>query len=105
MGYNIEKEEIKDRIWDIIGETRHFYLILRHVSQSKMTRAISVLIIRNNEVRSLDYFIAKLLDKRIHKHGGVLVKEVGLDLGLYILTSLFWELTGDYEQVFTFSWL
>lgn len=105
MGYDIEKEEIKDKIWDIIGETRHFYLILRHVSQTKMTRAISVLIIRDNEVRSLDYFIAKLFDKKIHKNGGVIVKGVGLDLGHNILYNLFCELTGDYEQGFTFTWL
>ena len=83
-----EKAEAIENLQDIKpGNT--VYTILRHTSASGMSRAISVVLIRDNKPQDISYWVARALDYRIDEnHEGVKVGGCGMDMGFHLIYSL-----------------
>ena len=63
--------------------------ILRHVSQSGMTRAISLVVIDDGEVRDIDFLTAEVLDCKIdQRRGGLRIGGCGMDMGFELVYQL-----------------
>ena len=63
--------------------------ILRHVSRSGMTRAISPVV--NGE--DISWLVARASDYRVNqKHGGLTVEGCGMDMGFDVVYNLSWVL-------------
>lgn len=83
--YNQEREELKKELID--GEYQ-VYSVLRHVSQSGMSRRISFYTIVENKPRYLDWYISKILDYKIGKNEGLIVSGCGMDMGFHVVYNL-----------------
>lgn len=68
--------------------------ILRHVSRSGMQRSISLAVVHDGEIDSLDYWAAHALRLPIDRtHGGIKIGGAGMDMGfqlVYILGRALW---------------
>lgn len=76
------------------------YTVLRHVSQSGMTRWISAFVIIDNQPVYLDYLITELTsfrsDNRLYpRHDGVKVGGAGMDMGFHLVYTLAHAVYGD----------
>jgi len=69
------------------GDT--LYTILRHVSASRMTRAISVVCEGGKGISDISWWVAPAIDERIdQKHGGVRSRGCGTDMGFALVHNL-----------------
>lgn len=69
------------------GDTVH--TILRHVSQSGMTRAISVILTDKNGPRDISWLVAQAgLGRFDRKNDGVRVSGCGMDMGFHLVYGL-----------------
>ena len=64
------------------------YCSLNHVSSSGMTRHISFFVVYKGEIVKLNWHLAKLLDYRIAKNGGLVVGGCGMDMGFSVVYSV-----------------
>lgn len=64
------------------------YTILRHVSQSGMSRNIDCYVIANNTPYCMSYAIAQVLGMSQAKDGSIKVGGCGMDMGYHIVNSL-----------------
>jgi len=101
-----EQDEAQDRIRLVLDDGDQVWTIVRHVSQSGMSRSISTIIINDcGEPWDISPMVAKATGRRYdHKNGGVVVKGCGMDMGselVYTLSaSLFgWENQGAYNLI------
>lgn len=62
--------------------------ILRSVSSSGMSRAISVVTLENGDVRQWDHAVACVLGESLAKREGVRVSGCGMDMGFHLVYSL-----------------
>lgn len=101
-----EKKEAIERLLRTVEPGDTVYTIIRHVSRSGMQRAISLVAIDRttiilpidsgakiaalgrDSVTSIDYFAARALGWRIHKHGGIVVDVCGMDMGFRLVYTL-----------------
>jgi len=91
-----EKQQAIEFLKNILNEGSTIYTILRYVSQSGLTRSISVYTIVDNEVVYLDWYVATVLNlKQDIKHDGIKISGVGSDLGFEIVYNLSYFLFGD----------
>ena len=75
-----------------------FYTKVTHVSRSGMQRRIMVVGARENEPENVSYYVAKALEWRIGKDGGVVVNGCGMDMGFHLIDSLGWAMRGDTKE-------
>ena len=68
------------------GDT--LYTQIRHVSQSGMTRHISVRQIKNNYPLNWDYQISIALDWKLANKQGIKVGGCGMDMGFHLIYTL-----------------
>lgn len=68
------------------GET--VYTVLRHVSQSGMSRNIDLFVIRKNQLRCITHDVGTLLDMKQARNGGLTVSGCGMDMGYHIVYAL-----------------
>lgn len=79
------------------------YTILRHVSSSGMTRAISAVLVRESQILDISYPLAQLVGSKVNeRHGGITRGGCGMDMGfdlVYSLSAALWpdgfDCTGD----------
>lgn len=64
------------------------YCILRSVSASGMSRAISLYVKSAGDMRNIDSLIADALGYKLAKQTGVLVSGCGMDMGFLLVDSL-----------------
>lgn len=77
-----------------IGSTVH--TVLRHVSQSGLTRAISVVRVENGQVYDASYLVARALGMKLDLNwSGIKVGGVGMDMGYHLVYSLSRALYAD----------
>ena len=70
-----------------VGDT--VYTILRHVSASGMSRAISFVVIKKNEPLFIDNLVEQALDMKGHKtKEGLVVGGCGMDMGFHVVYNL-----------------
>lgn len=76
----------------LLGSTKpsdQLYTVLRHVSASGMTRHISVLrVTDNNRIQCLDWYIARVADRRQAQDGSLIVGGCGMDMGFSVVYNL-----------------
>jgi hypothetical protein len=64
------------------------YTVIRHVSTSGMQREISVKMIDAGRIISLDWLVSTALGTKIGKHGGLVVKGCGMDMGFHLVDQI-----------------
>jgi len=95
-----EQAEAKDRILAVIGDNPapRVYTILRHVSQSGMSRDISVKAIdhESGELVDISYSVSKLIGWSLRQkaHNAIRVTGCGMDMGFHLVSVLSWNLYG-----------
>lgn len=93
-----KEQEKRDAITALLGFIKpgmRVRTILRHVSQSGMTREISCVVVdpRDNEMFCIDYLVSRAIGYRIGRHGGIVCGGVGMDMGfhlVYVLGRTLW---------------
>ena len=74
---------------ELLNRKQEIYSIIRHVSQSGMTRHISFFIIRNNEIWHIGNLISDYLDYRPNKnYNGLVVQGCGMDMAFSVVNNL-----------------
>jgi hypothetical protein len=64
------------------------YCTLRSVSRSGMRRCISLHVVIDGRMRSLDFLASRAMGDRIADHGGIVVSGCGMDMGFHLVYSL-----------------
>lgn len=90
----MKKEELIEKLKEILKENDTVYTILRHVSKSGMSRDISVIIIKDNSPLNITYHVSEILNLHI-KNNGVRVYGVGMDMGFNLVYNLSYVLFKD----------
>ena len=86
----------KVRLNEILNREQEIYCIIRHVSQSGMSRHISFFCIVDNEPRFLDGLISDYLDYRHNKsYTGLVVGGCGMDMAFSVVNHLQVQMTHD----------
>lgn len=86
------------------------YTILRHVSASRMTRAIAPIVLRDRdgecEPWDATYFVARALDSKTdQRHGGVKMGGAGMDMGFALVYNLSAQLFNGDGYALNHRWL
>ena len=86
----------KVRLNEILNREQEIYCIIRHVSQSGMTRHISFFCIVDNEPRFLDGLISDYLDYRMNKYyNALVVGGCGMDMAFSVVNHLQVQMSHD----------
>lgn len=101
-----EKQEAREQLKEIIGDTRTIYTKLNHVSRSGMYRVIDVFIIQDNKPLRISWSVAKAIgNKYDRRHEGVGIGGCGMDMGFAIVYNLSMALfcpdKYDHESAYT----
>jgi hypothetical protein len=95
-GLELRKIELRQNLKP--GDT--VYTILRHVSQSGMSRSIDLLIIKDNRHWIISPLAAEILGMGLdHKHGGIKISGCGMDMGFELVYNLGRDLYPDGYKV------
>jgi hypothetical protein len=89
----LERVESIERLRGILDgdEKPTIYTILRHVSDSGMSRDISLLYVKGNSIYHLNYSVACALGDRLVSRNGsdaIRVHGCGMDMGFHLVYSL-----------------
>ena len=97
-----------EQLRDVLTKGQKVYTVLRHVSSSGMSRAISALIIHQEkdgkpELWDISYLVARALEWSMHDKGGVKVAGCGMDMGFHLVHTLSsvlwgWNEDGSYSS-------
>jgi len=79
-------KELGSILKDIPTDT--IYTVIRHVSSSGMQREISVKMIDAGRIIGLDYLVSTATGCKIGKHGGLVVKGCGMDMGFHLVDQI-----------------
>ncbi len=78
------------------------YTIVRHVTQDRMSRSISVFRIMDDKIFRLDHLVARVLGRKLnHRYGGVQCGGTGMDMAFELIYSLgraLWPDDGHVDQ-------
>ena len=86
----------KVRLDEILDREQEIFCIIRHVSQSGMTRHISFFCIVDNQPRFLNGYISDYLDYRMNKHyDAIVVGGCGMDMAFSVVNHLQVKMTYD----------
>ena len=78
----------KARLDEILNQEQEIYCIIRHVSQSGMSRHISFFCIVDNQPKFLDGSISKYLDYRMNKYyNALVVGGCGMDMAFSVVQN------------------
>lgn len=84
-----EREKAIGELRKILKPGQTVYTVLRHVSASGMSRAISLCVVDGPEFRSIDFHVRRTLGYTFdQKHGGLKVGGCGMDMGFHMVYSL-----------------
>ena len=83
-----EQDEATERLREELhpGDTVH--TILRHVSQSGMSREISLVTVKDGNVRDWSWLAAKAMGDRLGNRDGIKVSGCGMDMGFHLVYNL-----------------
>jgi len=80
--------EAKKYLLKILKPSSIVYTSLKHVSNSGMSRDISVLISTKDGIQCIDFYVSRLLGYSHGKNGGLRVGGCGMDMGYHLIYSL-----------------
>jgi Na+-translocating ferredoxin:NAD+ oxidoreductase RnfG subunit len=89
----IDKELARMELREIFAKQDRptVYTVLRHVSQSGMSRDISLLIVEDGRLRNITYLAGKALGDKVKDRNGqwvIRVNGCGMDMGFHLVYSL-----------------
>lgn len=100
-----ERDEAMATLRRILKPGQTVYTILRHVSDSGMSRDIGIVLIQDNLVFHPNYAVASVLDLRMGRSSdSVRVNGCGMDMGFSIVYDLGAALYND-TKAFKHNWL
>jgi hypothetical protein len=79
-------QELGNILKDIPTDT--IYTVIRHVSASGMQREISVKMIDAGRIIHLDYLVSTATGRKLGKHGGIVMKGCGMDMGFALVDGI-----------------
>ena len=91
----MDKEQALNQLRDLLPPGTKVYTTLNHVSRSGMTRDISMRIVKDGEIRSIDYLARIVLGEKEAKNGGIRVGGCGMDMGFHLVYTLSYYLYPD----------
>jgi hypothetical protein len=85
-----EKAESLAKLREILHPGDEVYTILRKVSQSGMSRQISVVIVQDAKIRDITWHVARALDWKLAKSPdfALSVGGAGMDMGFHVVYTL-----------------
>lgn len=84
-----DREQAREKLLKLLPPGKSVYTILRHVSQSGMSRHISICIVDGNEIDDITWLVARLTGDRIdRKTGGIKVTGCGMDMCFHVVYTL-----------------
>lgn len=99
MTKNVDEKEQADtieRLKALFPEGSTVVTVLRHVSQSGTTRAISVLANGEQGPDDVSYLVRRVVEREMdHKHGGITVRGTGMDMAFSLVYDLAAHLYGN----------
>jgi hypothetical protein len=95
------KAEAVAQLLKILKPGQTVYTVLRHVSSSGMTRRIDLYVIQGKQPRFISGYVARALEYRQHKSGGLIVGGCGMDMGFHLVHSLGYALWGTLARTGT----
>lgn len=91
-----EREEAARRLQMLLPKGSTVRTIVRHVSQSGMSRAISVLAVDGDEITDVSWLVQKVTSFRLHpSRPGLKVTGCGMDMAFHVVYTLAQEIYGD----------
>jgi hypothetical protein len=92
----MEQQEAIDKLHELLKPGDTVYTVLRHVSRSGMTRAISPIIMTDDGPWEISYLACPALGWRFNeRHGGVTVSGCGMDTGFHLVYEISREMYPD----------
>jgi hypothetical protein len=84
------KQEAQQELRNILSTipTDTIYTVIRHVSSSGMQREISVKMIDAGRIINLDWLVSTATGRKIGKHGGLVIKGCGMDMGFALVDGI-----------------
>ncbi len=84
------KQEAAQELVNILSTipTDTIYTVIRHVSASGMSREISVKMIDTGRIINLDWLVSNATGRKIGKHGGLIIKGCGMDMGFALVDGI-----------------
>jgi hypothetical protein len=84
------KQEAAQELGNILKDiqTDTIYTVIRHVSTSGMQREISVKMIDAGRIIHLDYLVSTATGRKLGKHGGIVMKGCGMDMGFALVDGI-----------------
>ena len=101
-------EYCKAELRKLLAPGDNVYVILRSVSASGMSRAISLYVQSEGDMRNIDSLIADMLGYKLAKQTGVTVSGCGMDMGFHLVYSLgcaLWPTGTDGGYALKHVWL
>lgn len=83
-----EKLEAIAHLKTLIKSGDTIYTVLRHVSNSGMSREITLLVAKNDQMINIDYWAAISMCDKIGIHEGIKISGCGMDMGFNIVYNL-----------------
>lgn len=88
-----EREEARQKLRDIFAEQKRptIHTVLRHVSQSGMSRDISLLTTENGALRNITYLAGQAMGEKVKDRNGqwvIRVNGCGMDMGFHLVYNL-----------------
>jgi hypothetical protein len=84
-----DRDDAESKLRGMIKPGTAITTVLRHRSASGMTRSISAMAVVDGRIECLDFWVARVLGRRIDpKHGGVKCHGAGMDMGFELIYSL-----------------
>jgi hypothetical protein len=85
-----ERAEAIERLRELVEPGDHVSTILRHVSKSGMTRAISLVICKDDGwPNDISWLAARAMGEKIdQRHDGIKVSGCGMDMGFHLVYNL-----------------
>ena len=78
-----------DRLLSYAPQGRRVYTVLRHVSRSGMSREISLFVAdARGGIICIDYYVKTVFGRKIGKHGGIVIRGCGMDMGYALVHDL-----------------
>jgi hypothetical protein len=86
---NEEREKALAELRELLPPGSEVSTVLRHVSRSGMTRAISPVLVRDGEAWDFSYHATRIgLGSIDRNHGGLRVHGAGMDMGFWLVYEL-----------------
>jgi hypothetical protein len=83
------KTEATAYLRTILKPGDNVYCILQHVSQSGMSRSITLAVVVEGGIRTINYHAAIVMDRKIdQKNGGIKIGGCGMDMGFALVYDL-----------------